>query len=254
MIVGLNTGSWLLPLMYPPEGVEPVIQPAVSNPESVASSFQIFGYVLMVTAAVLLLLKLKRAFIIKLVLSLAFFIGMTMSLTSFIGGLGLLAALVLIVFFYYRKNSLFFLNMTMTFAIAGVGGWLGASLSIIPAFIFVFLLSAYDIIAVFVTKHMVTIAEESKDKLPMMFLVPYEDKNIGIGTGDMALPLTFTVSVLKDYGPGYAIPTALGGLLGLVWLFYYIQGKRKVVLPALPPITAGLLSAFGFCWLVYGFT
>jgi presenilin-like A22 family membrane protease len=75
---------------------------------------------------------------------------------------------------------------------------------------------------------------------------------MGLGTGDLAIPLTFLVSTLHAYGIGYAIPTMLGGLLGLTTLFYYIQGKKNTVLPALPPITAGLLLGYTITWIALG--
>ena len=86
----------------------------------------------------------------------------------------------------------------------------------------------------------------------MMFLVPVGDRTMGLGAGDVALPLTFTVSVFAAHGAGYAITTAYGGLLGLVSLFYYLQGKRDTTLPALPPIVAGLLVGYGLCRLLLG--
>ncbi|MFH1402746.1 MAG: presenilin family intramembrane aspartyl protease [Candidatus Altiarchaeota archaeon] len=252
MVVGLHVGSFFLPLMYPPGGGEPVVQPAVSDPDSVSSSLHIFLYVLIVTAVVLLLMKHRLGYVIRAVMMLAFFSGMTFSLSSFIGDAGLLIALVLSVVLYFRRNSLVLTNVSLCLALSGIGGWFGASLSLVPALILLLVLAVYDFISVFITKHMVRIAEESKgDSLPLMFLIPFRERNLGIGTGDMVLPLVLTVSVFKDYGPGYAIPTAFGGLLGLVWLFYYIQGRGRTVLPALPPIAAGLFIGLGMVWAVF---
>jgi len=247
--IGLHVGATFIPLMYPPAGEEPLIQPVVDDPDSIASSLKIFGYVLIMTAALLLLMKYGLGKIIKLFLGLAFFMGMMMAFVSFIGDYGIILAILLLFLMYYKKDNLFITNITLTFTIAGIGGWFGASLSTFPtAFVLIVVLAVYDFIAVFGTKHMVTIAEGSKDKIPLMYLIPMKDRNLGIGTGDMAMPLTFTVSVFRDYGAGYAIPTAIGGLLGLVWLFFYIQGRDKVVLPALPPITVGLLFGFGLIY------
>jgi len=75
---------------------------------------------------------------------------------------------------------------------------------------------------------------------------------MGLGAGDVALPTTFAVSVLAAHGAGYAITVALGGLLGVVSLFYYLLDREGATLPALPPITAGLIAGYGLCLLILG--
>jgi len=64
--------------------------------------------------------------------------------------------------------------------------------------------------------------------------------------------LVFSVAVLKDYSMTAAIITCLGGLAGLLALFLYITKKKDVVLPALPPITAGLIIGYGIAILAGG--
>jgi presenilin-like A22 family membrane protease len=75
--------------------------------------------------------------------------------------------------------------------------------------------------------------------------VPVGDKMIGLGTGDLAIPLAFTVSVLRDSTVAHAIITSIGGLVGLIILFAYILNKKDIVLPALPPLAAGLIIGYG---------
>ena len=85
-----------------------------------------------------------------------------------------------------------------------------------------------------------------------MFLVPVGDRMMGLGAGDVAIPTTFVVSVYAAHGIGYAVPTAYGGLIGVVSLFYYLIDREGATLPALPPITAGLLIGYGLCLLILG--
>jgi presenilin-like A22 family membrane protease len=122
----------------------------------------------------------------------------------------------------------------------------------IPVIALIVLLAVYDWVSVYVTKHMVTLAKESKGRFNMMFLVPVGDRAMGLGAGDIALPVTFAVSVFSSHGAGYAIATAYGGLSGLVWVFLYIMGKKNVTLPALPPITLGLIAGYSICRLILG--
>ncbi|MDD5111485.1 MAG: presenilin family intramembrane aspartyl protease, partial [Candidatus Altiarchaeota archaeon] len=128
--------------------------------------------------------------------------------------------------------------------VVGAGALLGASLSIIPSIILLIILSIYDLIAVFWTKHMVTLAENAKGKLPFMFIIPHKGKTVGLGTGDLAIPLVFTASVLKDYTLASALATSAGGLIGLLTLFLYIQKRKRITLPALPPLAIGLIAGF----------
>jgi presenilin-like A22 family membrane protease len=137
------------------------------------------------------------------------------------------------------------MNGILILTMGGISGYLGASLGIVPSLLLLLLLSAYDIIAVFGTKHMVTLAKGAKGKIPMLS-VPLKERFLGIGTGDLALPSVFTVSILREYSQNLPLVmiTVLGGLIGLISLFFYILKREKVTLPALPPITIGLVIGF----------
>lgn len=236
--MGLYVGFGLIGLIETGE-----VQPVVQNPESVESSVHIFLYILVMTGVLLVLLKYRLSIIIKIMLVLAMLMGTSITLSSFIGYPGAFVSLLLVVITFLRKNIMV-TNLTLVFTISGIGAWLGASLAVLPALILLIALSIYDIVAVFGTKHMVKLAEMSKGNLPLMFLIPVKDRHLGLGTGDLVIPLTFTVSVLRDYTLGSAVVTAFGGLLGLISLFIYVLHKEKVTLPALPPLTLGLI--FGF--------
>ncbi|MBD3387497.1 MAG: hypothetical protein GF416_00585 [Candidatus Altiarchaeales archaeon] len=252
ILLGLNTGSFLLPLMYPPEGGEQVIAPIVQEPESVTSSLWIFVYIILVTFILLFLLKRRMGFIIKLALFFSFFMGTLFTMVSVLGDWGMIATAAMLALVLWKRESFIVANVALIFTISGIGAILGASLGFLPALVLLVLMSAYDYVAVFVTKHMVTLAEESKGKFAFMFLIPAGDRIMGLGSGDIALPLTFTVSVMASHGAGYAVPTAFGGLMGLVWLYYFIQTKEKITLPALPPISIGLILGFAITKFILG--
>ncbi|MFH1055274.1 MAG: presenilin family intramembrane aspartyl protease [Candidatus Altiarchaeota archaeon] len=252
LILGLNTAAFILPLMYPPEGQEQVIAPVVSNPESMGSSLQLFLYIIIGTAVMLILIKKKLNIIIQAAVGFSLLIGTLFTYSAIFGDLALLLTPLSLILAYLKRDTIVANNMLLTFGIAGIGSLLGASLGILPALALILIMSAYDLIAVFVTKHMVTLAKESQGKFTLMFTIPVGDRAIHLGAGDIAIPLTFSASVLAAKGAGYAIPTALGGLLGLIALFYYILGREKVTLPALPPITAGLIFGYALCLLTLG--
>lgn len=223
--------------------VQPVIPGKQPAGESVA---MVLFYVLVSTAIILLLMKYNFGLLIKILVYIGLAGGLLITLTGLLGYWGLLPALAILGLALWKKEEIVVRNVLLLFAIPGIASWMGASpaLSSSLALVLILLLSIYDIIAVFWTKHMVTLAKGAKDDLPLMFPIPAGERILGLGTGDIALPLVFTVTVLKDYNMIHAVITALGGLIGLTALFIYILGKRDIVLPALPPITAGLILGY----------
>ena len=226
------------------------LPPVVEKPEDPGSALQIFAYILVSTAVLLVLMKYKFDFIIKLIIYMGLFWGLGITLWGLSGVAGALLAIPLFILAYWKRQNLTVINFLLIFSLPGIGSWMGASLAFIPSLILLIGLACYDLVAVFGTKHMVTLAEGAKGKLPLMFGIPIGDKILGLGTGDLAIPLVFTVSVLRDYSLTQAIFTSLGGLVGMMALFLYIINKKDVVLPALPPITIGLLLGFGLGMLV----
>jgi len=239
-LLGLYVGARLIDKIY----VTGELPPAVSNPEEASSSAQLFLYILVMTGFLLLLIRFNLNFMIKALSYLALFGGMLVTLSSVFDYAGLPLALLMLLVSVWKKQNLLVMNSSLVVTIAGVGAFLGASLAVFPAVLLLLVLSVYDLVAVFWTKHMVTLAEKAKGRLPFMFLIPYRGRNLGLGTGDLAIPLVFTVSVFKDYSLFNAAVTSLGGLVGLLALFLYIQTRRKVTLPALPPLVLGLVAGF----------
>lgn len=235
-LIGLHVGLYLIDAGVPP---------IVGDPESVGSSLIIFAYILVATAVMLVLLKYGLDRIIKVMILLALFMGLTISLESFIGGYAFLLAIGLLVLFHFWRD-VNLMNLILLVTIPGIAAWLGNSLGLKPALILLVILAVYDVVAVFGTKHMVTLAEKAKGKLPFMFLIPFtEERTLGLGTGDFAIPVAVVVSVMNSSGLPAALYATAGGLLGLTALMMHISRKEGAVLPALPPITAGLLLGYG---------
>lgn len=218
---------------------------AVENPESLESSGQIFLYILVATALLLLFMKFRLDFFIKVFINMAILGGLILTLGYILDIIGVLIAIILFTLRLWRKEDMLLMNVVLIFTIPGIGSYLGASIDPIPSLILLLILAAYDIIAVFGTKHMVTLAEGAKGKIPMMFSIPVGDRFLGLGTGDLTIPLVFSVSLLREYPVTTSMLTSLGGCAGLIALFLYTTRRKDVVLPALPPITAGLLLGFG---------
>lgn len=223
------------------EGSMPAV---VQKPEEAISSAQIFFYVLVSTAILLVLIKIRLQKIIPVMVYLGLLAGILITLTGLFGDIGVILTLLVFLIAIWKRKNLFVTNTTLIFAIPGIGSWLGASLAFTPSLILLLLLSVYDLIAVFGTKHMITIAEESRNKIPLMVGVPVGERILALGTGDLTIPLVFTVSVLRDTTLMDAVITGVGGLIALILLFTYVTNKKNVMLPALPPLAVGLITGY----------
>ena len=236
-------------LDFIPKIISGEIAPLVSEPESPQASGQIFLYILVMTGVMLLLLKFKLGIMIKFFMFLAIFTGISLTLWSFFPRGWWIFTLLLYTLFLWKRKNTTLVNVVLILTIAGVGGYLGASLHFIPSLLLLLALSVYDIIAVFGTKHMVTLAKGAPGKIPM-FSFPVRNKFMSLGTGDLAMPAVFSVSILQDFSLNHSFFAIAGGLLGLTSLFLYILKREKVVLPALPPITLGLFLGFLLGWII----
>jgi presenilin-like A22 family membrane protease len=151
-------------------------------------------------------------------------------------------------------------NIAAIISSSGVGALFGFSLGFLPTAIFVILLSIYDYIAVFKTKHMIEMARELSTR-QLSFAVTAkevparkegektsayvdramrEGERLDLGTGDLSVPAMISVSAysLGPNGLIYALAVAAGSTLSLYLLLQFVS-KKRVFLPALPPICLG---------------
>jgi presenilin-like A22 family membrane protease len=151
-------------------------------------------------------------------------------------------------------------NAAAIISSAGVGAIFGFSLGFLPAVIFTILLSIYDYIAVFKTRHMVEMARELSTRQLSFAVtakeVPARKQNetvevyverankegdrLDLGTGDLSVPAMVAVSAytLGPNGLIYSFAVATGSTIALYALLKFVA-KERVFLPALPPICLG---------------
>jgi len=151
-------------------------------------------------------------------------------------------------------------NAAAIISSAGVGAIFGFSLGFLPAVLFTILLSIYDYIAVFKTRHMVEMARELSTR-QLSFAVTAkevparkqdekievyverankEGDRLDLGTGDLSVPAMVAVSAytLGPNGLIYSFAVAAGSTIALYMLLKFVS-KERVFLPALPPICLG---------------
>lgn len=212
------------------------------------------------TAILFLLLKLvKKRLIFQGFFYFVLFFGCLVFFDTFLPFfLTVLISAVIVAFRFYFP-SVITQNLVIIFSIAGISAYLGLGLSVFQVIILLLILSIYDIIAVYKTRHMIemfkTLAESGA---VFSLIIPDRWANflagikkvtpgshfLFLGTGDLAFPIVFSISALKA-GLLSSIFIIFGAFLGLglINLFFYISKKRMPV-AALPPIALGAIVGY----------
>ena len=164
----------------------------------------------------------------------------------------LAAAVIAVLVFIFLRNVLVH-NIGVILGIAGIASVLGLALSPKTALFLLVILSFYDILSVYVTRHMVAMARNMIESgAPFGFIIPSEGASflksrqeaqakIGeqfmiLGSGDVGLPLILACSLVGLY-VSEAVIVGIFSLAGLflTHLIFVNQEVRKPM-AALPPI------------------
>ncbi|MDP3244434.1 MAG: presenilin family intramembrane aspartyl protease [bacterium] len=244
---------------------EPLL--AVSAPHLTAVEF-IVAF-LFATAFLFLLLKFfhGRA-IFEFIFSLAIFGGIWFLASIFIADEKAILLASALTLSRFILPYVLVQNLIMIFGIAGVAATVGTSLSWRTAMIILVVLSIYDFVAVYETKHMVKMFKGLLER-GVMFAMVLPDKPSGqishlrhikpgedfsfLGTGDLAMPAIFTVAAFAQ-SPGLGVGAAIGSFFGLGLTDFIFDWGRRRPMPALPPIVLGTIVGFFVAMIVLKMT
>ena len=246
--LGLYVGYWIFThqIIIPAETTGSVITFLVSF--SVA------------TVGLIFLLKFFRTRIFfKFLLAFLIFVGSETVFTVFIPEeAAILLAFELVILRFYWPN-VFSQNLALIFAVAGISATLGLFFSIEAVLIILAVLSVYDVIAVYRTKHMIALFKGLLEKgVPFSIIVPDSVSDVSVsvkdaqpgtgrflllGTGDVAFPIIFAVAALK-FGIMSSLSVIAGAFIGLLSIHFLLMQKKVGAIPALPPIV--FFSLIGF--------
>jgi presenilin-like A22 family membrane protease len=292
--LGLYIGSNYIGAIRSNIAESPEVIPGMSS-ENPEISFLLFGYMMVVTAVMLFVIKIKKGFIRGLEALVVFFSSWTTFLflipfaiqdawlamlspaislfggfseiLVFLLGINSLLAFALTVWKVFRP-SIISQNVAALFTGSGVGALMGLSFGIVPSIIFMMILSVYDFVSVFITKHMVTMAKAVTER-PMAFTIaaPHEFKKakyvplkgtkkkvhvFQLGMGDVIIPLMFSVSILNRFSILHSLFSIAGSAVALLVLSVIIT-RKPMALPALPFVCAGSLAGYLLSLAAFGF-
>ncbi len=233
------------------------VQPTIINddPNDVVNSFGLLGYMLVGTLVILAAIKFfpdkVLYWFLKGLEAMALLFSTVIVMIAFLPEeFAIFLAFVIIVIRIFFPQYLIWRNVSSTLATVGVGALLGASIGVWPVIVFLVLLAVYDYVAVFRTKHMVTMAKAvAKKNLSFTFALPTSKHQFELGTGDLVMPLVFSVAILgESLDAGWIWPYAvipslavlLASFAGLAFTLDYGSKNVGKALPALP-LQVGLM-------------
>jgi|ETN01SMinimDraft_4_1059930.scaffolds.fasta_scaffold03169_4 presenilin-like A22 family membrane protease len=220
---------------------------------------------LIATVILISLIKfVKGKWLFKIMLAAMMFIGTEMVLTTFIPQIFGITFAIALVILRFVHPTVFLQNAVMTLAIAGIGARIGLILPVDAVIIILIVLSIYDYIAVYKTKHMVKMFKNLISRnVPLSLIVPtklegmkakVDDASPGkdkkgkrkfmmLGTGDIAFPVIFAVAAAR-HSLFSGIAVIFGAFFGIIAVYSILINSKKGAIPALPPIAACTIIAF----------
>ncbi len=247
-LLGLYAGVYILE----DAKANPIVQDYLSVEHGVSSLPLFIVYILLGAAIFLLLMKLHLEFLLSLLEMVVISVTSSILFYSLIhpflpDTLAAMAISALLgIALAVAKHFIHLLkNLAAVLSSAGAGAVFGFTFSFVASLIFFGIMAIYDYIAVFRTKHMVSMAKEiirqdmsftitAKERLPSG-----RETRLDLGTGDLALPVMVEVSAYQIH-PYLSFVTMLGAIAGVAFVLIYAW-KHKVFLPAIPAILFGIL-------------
>jgi presenilin-like A22 family membrane protease len=229
------------------------IEPVFPNPSDYRNSIYMFALIVLGTLMVLFFIKIKVEFV-KVLENIALFLLISTTFSYFLPIFTSFLLSILLIIISEVKPSFILKNLCIFLSIPSASAIIGASLDYKVVLLFFIILAFYDIVSVFITKHMVYIAEKLLSKSSSLISV-FPSKKIrkvsfshgkrkirviALGAGDYFMPASFSVSLLP-LGIKYSLSTLFLNAITLFFLLYFIH-KREVSRP-LPAIPFLLISS-----------
>ncbi|MFH8120233.1 MAG: presenilin family intramembrane aspartyl protease [Candidatus Aenigmatarchaeota archaeon] len=241
------------------------------KPSEPLEAFNIIFYIII--GAIILIIVLKFSIIRDiLILILEFFASIFSSFIVFfvfliyfgVSHADLISIFLSISLYVLKFYSLTAKNLLAILAAAGVGSIIGFSLDPFPVIVLLFLVSIYDIIAVWFTRHMVDFAKYFSKKRTIFTvssvgmgevekLIEGKKKLVKkviameLGSGDIVLPASLAVSSVKFGDIIFPIFVIIGATIGLYLVIKRAERERKVY-PAMPSIA--IFSIFSLLFII----
>ena len=181
--------------------------------------------------------------LIKLWFFSAFTLGIAVTLSAFIEPMFAIFAAAAITLMKFYEHDIYTHNLAEVFLYGGIVSLFVPILNIWGAILLLIIVSVYDFVSVFMTKHMIQLAQ-MQEGLGIFtgLVVSHKNEMAILGGGDIAFTMLFAAVLLRDMGLLPALMVVYGAAIGLIALI--MIGEKKKFYPAMPFITAGSLLGF----------
>ena len=255
-------GSTILIGIFSAYSYRPLIEKSVVEPQfSSWDDIVIFLAILAIISVIILKFRKVGGFFLRFFLLLVVFSGSQIIYGSVVSSPWDLALAIATVLLFMFVKNVFIHDVGLVLGLAGISSVLGITISPKTAVFLMVILSFYDIIAVYWTKHMVYLAKGMMESGAIFgFIIPFKladlfyhsseaKKEVGgrfmvLGSGDIGLPVIMASSVAV-VSISQALVVGFFSLLGLLatHLIFVNQSERKPM-AALPPIAT--LTIIGY--------
>lgn len=254
------------------------IEPAFENPESMWNPIYFFVTIMIFTALILLVFKFGGDKLVYFVMLAAVavtiyyvMVALEALICSFMKGASVqiygllqlvqpysvlpLVLTIILTLLLYKYPEWYVLDATGVIIAGGATAIFGVSLGIVPVLLLMIMLAVYDAIAVYKTKHMVSLAESIVDlRVPILFVLPRKrkfsllkggdmDEAFYMGLGDAIIPSILVVSAFVTYpSAAPALGTVIGILVGYTALTRL--AGRGTPHAGLPLLNSGAIIGF----------
>ncbi len=237
------------------------------------SSLAIFAIIDLLAGYLILRFKLTMKWVWKLWFFATVWVTLSIAFAAFINNIAaaVLALIVAILKFY--KPNILIQNFSEIFVYGGLAAIFVPMFNLFAAFMLLIVISIYDFIAVFKTKHMIKLAEfQSGSKVFAGLSIHYErepkkandanskskpHKSIAVlGGGDIAFTLIFAGTVMKEimlketFFIGFLKTLIIPVIVTLALFILLMKGRRNKFYPAMPVLSLGCLLGYLAVWLI----
>lgn len=206
-------------------------------------------------------------FIMRLFFIFTLFLGVNLFLSFFINPVAAFYLSAAFVIARFVSPSIFLHNIIFLFSVTALSSVLSLQFNAMTIVALLAALAVYDIVSVYVTKHMVKMAKamiESKlifgliipEKIKYNFLGVEKAKPgegiVFLGGGDVGLPVFLVANTaFSDLTQGIIVALfAISGMALSYWLF--VSQKFRKPMPALPPISMMTILGYVLVKIIWG--
>lgn len=211
------------------------------KPEVAPIAFMII--LLLATALMIFLVRKRINLLLGAWFFLAIFLCSSVGLASFLPESYALGIALILTILRFRERDIYLHNLSEMLSYVGVTAIFLPLFTPLTTLILLLIISIYDFIAVFKTKHMIKMFEYQKGfGILLGLFTRYKDEVAFLGGGDVVFVMLFSAILAKFYGFAYGLISVY--LAALTIFLIGIFGERKKFYPAMPFLTSACFLSF----------